>query len=176
MSILFDFFKDILLNRIKKYIFNKEKTMQLKNVKIRKIAKQDKKAVSNLLQILTTSTQKGLINNKLIKMFCGKNTFAKIISVEIDGKEKILGFGIINFFPTASAGGLVGKIDDIVVIPRYRNYGLATKLCKHLIDIAKAKKAKHIELTSNPKRTAAHKLYKKLGFKKKKTNVFILKL
>lgn len=61
-----------------------------------------------------------------------------------------------------------GFIGDVVVDENYHRRGIAEKLMVTLIDLAKGLKISHISLTSNPnnpKREAAIKLYKKLGFK-----------
>jgi len=47
---------------------------------------------------------------------------------------------------------------------------------EELINIAKEKNISQINLTSSPMRTAARKLYEKLGFIKGDTDVFYLKL
>lgn len=61
-----------------------------------------------------------------------------------------------------------GFIGDVVVDENYRGLGIAKKLMETLIDMAKGLELVHLSLTSNPnnpKRTAAIKLYEKLGFK-----------
>ncbi len=45
-----------------------------------------------------------------------------------------------------------------------------------LIDIAKQEKIKVLNLTSNPKRVPARKLYESLGFELSETGVFWIKL
>lgn len=69
-------------------------------------------------------------------------------------------------------------IDDVVVLAddKYRGKGIGKKLTLELIKIAKEACANCIDLTSNPTRTEANGLYQKLGFEKKDTNYYRLKL
>ena len=53
---------------------------------------------------------------------------------------------------------------------------MAKKLTEELIKIAKNKKVKKINLTSNPKRVEARKLYQNMGFEIYDTGVFRMEL
>jgi ribosomal protein S18 acetylase RimI-like enzyme len=57
-------------------------------------------------------------------------------------------------------------IRDVFVDPIYRNMGLAKRLLKYAIIVAKEKGAKKINLNVYPTRTNAIKLYEKMGFVK----------
>ena len=63
-------------------------------------------------------------------------------------------------------------LEDIVVDKEYRSKGIATKLIEHAIGAAKADKVLSLNFTSNPERIEANKLYERLGFKKRNTNVY----
>ena len=67
--------------------------------------------------------------------------------------------------------GFSGFIEDVVVDEAYRSHGVAEHLNLFLIEIAKMLGMQHLELTSNPKRIAAHKLYDKLGYVDRDTRV-----
>lgn len=45
-------------------------------------------------------------------------------------------------------------------------------LVRHAIDFVKSQGISALMLTSNPKRTAANKLYQTMGFEQKETNVY----
>lgn len=45
-------------------------------------------------------------------------------------------------------------------------------LVRHAIDFVKSQGIPALMLTSNPKRTAANKLYQTMGFEQKETNVY----
>lgn len=65
-----------------------------------------------------------------------------------------------------------GWIEDLVVDKEYRNKGIATKLINYAIKNAKTKGVSSLNFTSRPERETANILYKKLGFKKRDTNVY----
>lgn len=69
-----------------------------------------------------------------------------------------------------------GWIEDVVVDKEYRNKGIATKLINYAIRNAKANGISSLNLTSRPERENANKLYGKLGFKKRDTNVYRIEL
>jgi len=64
-------------------------------------------------------------------------------------------------------------IDDLVVDEAYRGQGIASELMKTVVVLAKDLGASHIDFTARPRREA-NKLYEKLGFKKRDTNVYRL--
>ena len=68
------------------------------------------------------------------------------------------------------------RIEDVVVDEKYRGRGIATKLVNYAIEKAKNNGVISLDLTSRPERENASKLYLKLGFKKRNTNVYRIKL
>ena len=72
--------------------------------------------------------------------------------------------------------GELARLEDVVVDERQRGKGLGKLLCQKIIERAKERGADSIHLTSRPEREAANKLYQKLGFERKETNVYRLKL
>ena len=64
------------------------------------------------------------------------------------------------------------RIEDVVVDERHRGKGLGRKLMAKTIEALRAMNVKHVELTSRPSRTVANGLYRSLGFKLRKTNVY----
>lgn len=69
-----------------------------------------------------------------------------------------------------------GWLEDLVVDQQYRNKGIATKLIQHAIESAKADRVLSLNFTSRPEREIANRLYEHLGFEKRKTNVYWIKL
>src|SRR5688572_28687727 len=65
-------------------------------------------------------------------------------------------------------------LDDFVVDEAYRGKGIGSSLFQKALDFAKEKGASYVDFTSNPKRVEGNKLYEKLGFKKRDTNVYRL--
>lgn len=69
-----------------------------------------------------------------------------------------------------------GLLEDVVVDGQYRGKGIGTKLISAAIDQARWERVKYIDFTSHPKRVTANRLYQHLGFKKRKTNIYRIKL
>ncbi|QXP70823.1 GNAT family N-acetyltransferase [Polaribacter sp. R2A056_3_33] len=65
-------------------------------------------------------------------------------------------------------------IEDVVVDNAARGKGVGEKLTQFAIEFTANKGIKSINLTSSPGRIAANKLYQKLGFIKRETNVYRL--
>lgn len=66
----------------------------------------------------------------------------------------------------------VADIESVVVSSQCRGSGYGRELMSALIAAAKALKVHHIQLTSNPKRVAANRLYRELGFERYDTNCY----
>lgn len=79
----------------------------------------------------------------------------------------VLTLAIINI-PT----GMLARIEDVVVDKSARGKGIGEKITIAAIEKAKELGIKKIDLTSNPNRVAANRLYQRLGFKQRITNVY----
>ncbi|MCL4270041.1 MAG: GNAT family N-acetyltransferase [Anaerolineales bacterium] len=72
--------------------------------------------------------------------------------------------------------GIRAIIEDVIVDGPARGQGVGQALLQRALQIAKQKGAASISLTSNPLRVAANRLYVKLGFVKRETNAYHMKL
>lgn len=88
--------------------------------------------------------------------------------------QPIIGMASIIIYQIPT--GKKGYIEDVVVDEKYRGLGLGQQLTQKLIGIAREKNAQYIDLTSGLSRLAANKLYQKMGFERRETNVYRLKL
>ena len=68
--------------------------------------------------------------------------------------------------------GVRSIIEDVIVDDRHRGQGIASSLVREALARAKAAGARTVDLTSRPSREAANRLYLKLGFEKRQTNVY----
>ena len=68
----------------------------------------------------------------------------------------------------------IADIESVVVSSKCRGRGYGKELMTAMIEAAKRFKVHHIQLTSNPKRVAANKLYQNLGFERYETNCYKL--
>ena len=84
----------------------------------------------------------------------------------------VVGMGCLCIYQTPLC--IRARIEDVVVDEKHRRRGLGKKIIGMLIGKAKELGVKYIDLTSHPSREAANKMYEKLGFIKRETNVYRL--
>jgi len=68
--------------------------------------------------------------------------------------------------------GMRAWIEDVVVDGEARGKGVGEALNRHALDVARAHGCKTVDLTSRPSREAANRLYQRLGFVARETNVY----
>ncbi len=68
--------------------------------------------------------------------------------------------------------GVRAWIEDVVVEDSARGHGAGEALNRAALDCAKANGAVTVDLTSRPSREAANRLYRRLGFTLRETNVY----
>ena len=84
--------------------------------------------------------------------------------------------GALNLTVYRVPTGIRSVIEDVIVDISARGQGIGEILMQRAIDLAREKGARNISLTSNPIRVAANKLYLKMGFEKRETNAYQMKL
>ena len=72
--------------------------------------------------------------------------------------------------------GLKAWIEDVVVDDAVRGRGVGEALNHAALDEARRRGAKDVSLTSRPSREAANRLYRRIGFEARDTNVYRYKL
>jgi ribosomal protein S18 acetylase RimI-like enzyme len=97
----------------------------------------------------------------------------KKLFVAMEG-EKIVGMATVQYI--LSLRGATAHLDDVAVLGEFQGKGIASGLMTSVIDAARDYGCRAIECTSRPDRTAANALYQKVGFEKRETNVYRLKL
>ena len=88
--------------------------------------------------------------------------------------DRILGSLTLVMFPIPT--GVRAWIEDVVVDGDARGKGVGAALNKLAIDMAREAGATTVDLTSRPSREAANRLYQRLGFKERETNVYRFQL
>ncbi len=68
--------------------------------------------------------------------------------------------------------GLRAWIEDVVVDEGVRGQGIGAALNQEALKVARDQGARTVDLTSRPSREAANRLYQRLGFKQRETNVY----
>lgn len=96
------------------------------------------------------------------------NTGSTLFVARVDGQ--IVGSLTLATFRIPT--GLRAWIEDVVVDESARGHGVGEALNRAALDDAKSRGAVTVDLTSRPSREAANRLYTKLGFVKRETNVY----
>ncbi len=79
--------------------------------------------------------------------------------------------GVLTLIVYRIPTGKVARIEDVVVEQDMRRRGIAQLLVQHALELARKAGVKSVDLTSNPARVAAIRLYSKMGFVKRNTNL-----
>ena len=69
--------------------------------------------------------------------------------------------------------GLKARIDDVVVDEAARGQGAGEALTREAMRLAAEAGARMVELTSRPEREAANRLYRRVGFERRETNLYV---
>ncbi|MGL1886160.1 MAG: GNAT family N-acetyltransferase [Reichenbachiella sp.] len=113
------------------------------------------------------SVDSTLLDEKGLKNIVENDT-TMLFVVKQDGKLNAMLTLVISKAPS----GVKTWIEDVVVDSQFRGQGLAKKMINEAIFQAKLVGAKSVNLTSRPSRLGANKLYQKMGFEQRQTNVY----
>jgi GNAT superfamily N-acetyltransferase len=80
--------------------------------------------------------------------------------------------GMLTLATFATPTGVRSWIEDVVVDERSTGRGIASALINAATDVATRLGARTVDLTSRPSREAANRLYLRLGFDRRDTNVY----
>ena len=92
------------------------------------------------------------------------------VLVAADADGRIVGTLTLVVFRIPT--GVRAWIEDVVVDEAARGTGAGQALTRSALDLAQAAGAKTVDLTSRPSREAANRMYQKLGFTQRETNVY----
>ena len=93
----------------------------------------------------------------------------------LDKGEHIVGCATLCVFDSPT--GRKASVEDVVVLSTYRGQGLGKRMMEHLIDYSHENFGDiDLHLTSHPTRVAANALYRSLGFEKRDTNFYRMKI
>lgn len=90
--------------------------------------------------------------------------------VATDGNGEAVGMLTLAVFTIPT--GVRAWIEDVVVDERVRGGGVGRSLVQHGLETAFAAGARTVDLTSRPSREAANRLYQRMGFALRETNVY----
>lgn len=96
----------------------------------------------------------------------------RLLAAEIDGE--LAGITVLVLFRLPT--GLRAWIEDVVVDSAFRSRGVGEALLREALRQASAAGSRTVDLTSRPEREAAIRLYERVGFERRDTNVFRCRL
>lgn len=95
---------------------------------------------------------------------------SRLLVARESGEGEILGMLTLVVFPIPS--GVRAWIEDVVVDAAGRGKGVGEALNQHALQLARQAGAKTVDLTSRPSREAANRLYQRIGFVPRQTNIY----
>jgi N-acetylglutamate synthase-like GNAT family acetyltransferase len=131
--------------------------------KVRELSKEDKGSVEDLFSADGAN---------LLWNFESFIKHPDCFGVVLEINKRIVGFGSLIRYITPRHG-LIGRLEDILVHPNFREGGLGKLIIDRLIALGEEFKLKQIVLTSNPKRDTARHIYLSRGFILYKTGVLV---
>lgn len=121
-------------------------------------------SLARLLPQLSSSPPPGADDVRLIVDDPGSVLFVARLDGRIVGSLTLVLYRI----PT----GLKAWIEDVVVDDAARGHGIGEALNRAALDEARRRGVKGVSLTSRPSREAANRLYQRIGFTARATNVY----
>ena len=101
---------------------------------------------------------------------CESEASVLLIAVDREAEDRILGSLTLAWFRIPT--GVRAWIEDVVVDEAARGHGVGDLLNRAALDRARELGAKTVDLTSRPSREAANRLYQRIGFVARDTNVY----
>lgn len=101
---------------------------------------------------------------------CESEASVLLLAVDRDAGDEILGSLTLAWFRIPT--GVRAWIEDVVVDESARGRGVGEKLNRAALDRARELGAKTVDLTSRPSREAANRLYQRIGFSVRDTNIY----
>ncbi len=96
---------------------------------------------------------------------------ATIVFVARTGDSKLV-VGTLTLIVFRAPTGLRAWIEDVVVDGKVRGLGVGSALVEAALERARDLGCRSVDLTSRPSREAANRLYRRLGFTERETNVY----
>ena len=100
----------------------------------------------------------------------GSPAITLLIAREPDAAGEIAGSLTLAMFRIPT--GRRAWIEDVVVDAAQRGKGVGEALTREALRVAQEAGATTVDLTSRPSREAANRLYQRIGFEKRETNVY----
>ena len=144
---------------------------EAEKIVIRNAEKNDLARVVELMKALIITTSKAeaegastLADYEKVFDRIERDPNHKLIVAEINGR--LVGTADLVIVPNLSHRGLPWAVmENVIVDESVRRKGVAARMVKYLVEVAKKSGCYKIGLSSSTKRPAAHRMYESLGFK-----------
>ncbi|MCX4548955.1 GNAT family N-acetyltransferase [Streptomyces sp. NBC_01387] len=91
-----------------------------------------------------------------------------LLVARVDGEVA----GTLTLVVSPLPSGRRAHVEDVVVDTAARGHGVGRALIEHALGVAEAAGARTVDLTSRPSREAANRLYERVGFRRRESNVY----
>jgi ribosomal protein S18 acetylase RimI-like enzyme len=133
---------------------------------VKKVDEELVRAFERLLPQLSTSSP-ALTEKELASIVTSRST---VLFVARDDDDEIIGSLSLVLFRIPT--GLRAWIEDVVVDDAARGKGVGELLSRAAIEHASKAGARTVDLTSRPSRESANRLYQRIGFKLRTSNLY----
>ena len=143
----------------------------MNNIVIKEIKEPTEEIYDDVIKLLLqlTSAKISLTQQDLERIITSQNS---ILFSAIDNQLNNKIVGILTLVLIDIPTGMLARIEDVVVDQAERGKGIGEEITLAAIRKAKELGITKIDLTSNPNRKEANRLYMRLGFKERETNVY----
>ncbi len=144
---------------------------QNNNIEIKEVTESSEELYDVMIELLSqlTTSKLSFSQKDLNRIVSSKNSILFTASDETLNNKIV---GILTLAIIDIPTGMLARIEDVVVDKSARGKGIGEKITLAAIEKAKELGIKKIDLTSSPSREAANRLYQRLGFKQRTTNVY----
>jgi ribosomal protein S18 acetylase RimI-like enzyme len=132
---------------------------------LREVTDEVVAAFARLLPQLSQSA--GVLDGAALSRVVGSETNT-VLAARSAGR--IVGTLTLVAIPTMT--GVRARIEDVVVDESVRGQGVGAALTRTALGLARAAGAESVELTSRASRVAANRLYERLGFQRRESNLY----
>lgn len=143
--------------------------MSSQAVRIERVYRPSPELTEGLLRLLpqlSTNTPEELEGALAAVLACATNR----LLIAWDERGRIVGTLTLVVFPMLT--GMRGWIEDVVVDADSRGRGIASSLVLEAVRLAEDERARTSDLTSRRSRVDANRLYERLGFTPRDSNVY----
>jgi ribosomal protein S18 acetylase RimI-like enzyme len=139
-------------------------------IDIHEISSADEKTLRVVNELIPQLSQSASVMNEMQLRRLVESQATRLYFAQ----ERDVVLGMLSLVVFSIPTGTKAWVEDVVVAQAARGKGVGGALMNHALAVAKDAGAKSVDLTSRPSREAANKLYQKLGFMARETNVYRL--